>query len=73
MATEVPGSALDAAADAKAPRRRRISLLGLLGAVLALALAAVALVQARQFAMLNESVAYQDDYAVLSLYQAESE
>ena len=73
MATEVTGSALDAAVDAKAPRRRRISLLGLLGAVLALALAAVALVQARQFAMLNESVAYQDDYAVLSLYQAESE
>ena len=73
MATEVTGSALGTSADAKLPRRRRVSLLGLLGAVLALALAAVALVQARQFAMLNESVAYQDDYAVLSLYQAEAE
>ena len=41
--------------------------------VLALVLAAVALVQARQFALLKQSVVYQDDYVVLSLYQVEAE
>ncbi|HOM13660.1 MAG TPA: ATP-binding protein [Rubrivivax sp.] len=64
---------IDPVPAAKARERRRITLLWLLGAVLVLALAAVALVQARQFAMLKQSVAYQDDYAVLSLYQAEAE
>ena len=77
MATEVDRGTVGADADtptaAKAPRWRRVSLLGLLGVVLVLALAAVALVQARQFAMLKQSVVYQDDYAVLSLYQAEAE
>ena len=41
--------------------------------MLALALAAVALVQARQHLLLNQTVAYQDDYVVLSLYQVETE
>jgi len=41
--------------------------------VLALVLAAVALVQARQFALLKQTVVYQDDYVVLSLYQVQAE
>ena len=44
-----------------------------MGAVLALALAAVALVQARQYVLLKQTVVYQDDYVVLSLYQVEAE
>ena len=72
MATEVTRSAVeDSAAAGSLPRR--FTLLGLIGVVLALALAAVALVQARQFALLKQSVAYQDDYVVLSLYQVEAE
>jgi two-component system, sensor histidine kinase len=60
-------------AAAPTPRPRRLTLFGLMGMVLALVLAAVALVQARQFALLKQTVAYQDDYVVLSLYQVESE
>ena len=56
-----------------ARRARSYTLLGVLGLVLALALAAVAVVQARQFQLLRQSVAYQDDYVVLSLYQMETE
>jgi signal transduction histidine kinase/CheY-like chemotaxis protein len=44
-----------------------------MGAVLALVLAAVALVQARQFTLLKQAVVSQDDYVVLSLYQVEAE
>ena len=44
-----------------------------MGVALALVVAAVALVQARQFALLKQTVAYQDDYVVLSLYQVEAE
>ena len=40
---------------------------------LTLVLAAVALVQARQFALLNQTVIDQDDYVVLNLYQLQSE
>ena len=72
MATEVHRSAVDDGATAP-PRPRRFTLFGLIGVVLALALAAVALVQVRQFALLKQSVVYQDDYVVLSLYQVEAE
>jgi hypothetical protein len=44
-----------------------------MGVALALVVAAVALVQARQFALLKHTVVYQDDYVVLSLYQVEAE
>ncbi|MEW6703676.1 MAG: ATP-binding protein [Pseudomonadota bacterium] len=47
--------------------------MGLIGAVLALALIAVGYVQARQYALLNLTVQYQDDYFVLSLFQVETE
>jgi signal transduction histidine kinase/CheY-like chemotaxis protein len=73
MATEDARSAVDAAAAAPAQRPRRLTLFGLMGVVLALALAAVALVQARQFALLKQAVVYQDDYVVLSIYQVEAE
>ncbi len=55
------------------PRGRSFTLFGLMGLVLALVLAAVALVQARQFALLKQTVVYQDDYVVLSLYQVQAE
>ncbi|HMO46057.1 MAG TPA: ATP-binding protein [Rubrivivax sp.] len=74
MATDDAGSAIAAATGAPAPpRRRRLTLFGLIGLVLALALAAVALVQARQLALLKQTVVYQDDYVVLSIYQVEAE
>jgi hypothetical protein len=44
-----------------------------MGVALALVVAAVALVQARQFALLKQTLVYQDDYVVLSLYQVEAE
>jgi len=47
--------------------------LGLIGVGLVLALLAVALVQARQFSLLKQAVESGDDYAVLSIYQAETE
>ena len=72
MATEVARSAVEDGAAASS-RPRRFTLFGLIGVVLALALAAVALVQVRQFALLKQSVVYQDDYVVLSLYQVEAE
>jgi hypothetical protein len=70
MATEDARSPIAGTAP---PRRRRITLFGVMGGVLALVLAAVALVQARQFALLKQSVTYQDDYVVLSIYQVETE
>ncbi len=72
MATEVARSSVEDGAAATS-RPRRFTLFGLIGVVLALALAAVALVQVRQFALLKQSVVYQDDYVVLSLYQVEAE
>ena len=71
MATEDDRSALGVRTPAPAPRRA--TLFGLLGVLLALVLAAVAVVQARQFALLEQSVAYQNDYVALSLYQVEAE
>ena len=75
MATEDAAGAIetDGAAIAVAPRPRRLTVFGLIGLVLALALAAVALVQARQFALLKQTIVYQDDYVVLSIYQVEAE
>ncbi|MEO7854906.1 MAG: ATP-binding protein [Rubrivivax sp.] len=54
-------------------RRRQLTLFSVMGAILALALMAVAAVQMRQSALLNLSVIYNDDYVVLSLYQMETE
>jgi len=45
----------------------------LLGVALVLVLAAAALVQVRQFALLKHSVASQDDYVALGIYQVEVE
>jgi signal transduction histidine kinase/ActR/RegA family two-component response regulator/HPt (histidine-containing phosphotransfer) domain-containing protein len=47
--------------------------MGLIGGALALMLAAVGYVQARQYGLLNLTVQYQDDYFVLSLFQVETE
>jgi len=52
---------------------RRFTLFGVAGVVLALALVIVALVQARQYRLLQQAVVSQDDYVVLSLYQVEAE
>jgi two-component system, sensor histidine kinase len=52
---------------------RRFTLFGVGGVLLALALAAAAFVQARQYMLLKQNVVYQDDYVVLSLYQVETE
>ena len=75
MATEDARGAVvpPASEPAPAPRARRFTLFGLMGVALALVVAAVALVQARQFALLKQTVVYQDDYVVLSLYQVEAE
>jgi signal transduction histidine kinase/CheY-like chemotaxis protein len=72
MATEDAASVVSDGA-APAPHPRRLGLFGLLGLVLALALVAVAVVQARQFALLKQTIVYQDDYVVLSVYQVEAE
>ena len=75
MATEIARGAVEGGSDATAstPRPRRFTLFGLMGVALALVVAAVALTQARQFALLKQTVVYQDDYVVLSLYQVEAE
>ncbi|MGL6109412.1 MAG: ATP-binding protein [Rubrivivax sp.] len=72
MATEDHRRAIDAPKAAPRPLSR-ITLFGVMGVVLALALAAVALVQARQYLLLKQAVVYQDDYVVLSLFQVETE
>ncbi|MDP1533378.1 MAG: histidine kinase dimerization/phospho-acceptor domain-containing protein, partial [Rubrivivax sp.] len=54
-------------------RRWRTSWLGAIGAALALALIAVAVVQGRQFNLLTQAVSDADDYVVLHVYQAETE
>ncbi|MDT7836811.1 ATP-binding protein [Aquabacterium sp. OR-4] len=46
---------------------------GIVGLALLATLLAAAFVQARQFALLNLTVQYQDDYLVLNLYQVETE
>ena len=53
--------------------RWRATWLGVIGAGLALALLAAALVQGRQAALLSQTVQIGDDYPVLSVYEAESE
>jgi two-component system, sensor histidine kinase len=55
------------------PKRNRISGLGLIGFGLLIALLAVALVQARQYALVQQALKTGDDYAVLTIYQAEIE
>ena len=56
-----------------APSRSSFGWLGLIGFGLLVALLAVALVQARQFSLLKQAMRTGDDYAVLSIYQAEIE
>ncbi len=58
---------------APASAKQGFSWLGLVGFGLLVALLAVALVQARQFSLLREAMRSGDDYAVLSVYQAEIE
>jgi signal transduction histidine kinase/DNA-binding NarL/FixJ family response regulator len=62
-----------APAAAATPRRGGISGLGLIGFGLLIALLAVALVQARQYALVQQALKSGDDYAVLTIYQAEIE
>ncbi|HSQ73220.1 MAG TPA: hypothetical protein VLM87_12440, partial [Rubrivivax sp.] len=57
----------------RAPGRLSFSWLGLVGFVLVLVLLAVALVQARQFALLRQAVQMGDDYVVPLVFQAEIE
>jgi two-component system, sensor histidine kinase len=54
-------------------RPARVSGLGLIGFGLLVALLAVALVQARQYALVQQALKTSDDYAVLTVYQAEIE
>jgi signal transduction histidine kinase/DNA-binding NarL/FixJ family response regulator len=63
MATEVDRGQLNA--------WRRLGGLGLIGAVLALVLAAAVLVQGRQLALSEQALRSGDGYSVLSLYQVE--
>jgi two-component system, sensor histidine kinase len=69
MATENDRSPLDSAGG----RRWRATWLSVVGAGLALALLAAALVQGRQATLLNQTVQSGDDYTVLTVYQAETE
>ena len=55
------------------PKRPGLGWLGLIGFGLLLALLAVALVQARQYSLMRQASQAGDDYAVLSIYQAEIE
>ena len=66
----------DLARGAALPARAaslRFSWLGLSALALVLALLAAVLVQARQFSLLSHALRSGDDYAVLSVYQAETE
>jgi hypothetical protein len=63
----------EAPSDGAAGTPRRFTLFGIIGVLLALALAAVAVVQTRQSGVLRQAVVYQDDYVALSLYQIEIE
>ena len=73
MATEAHRGPLAPTGGPRVERSWRPTLLGLLGGVLVLVLAAAALVQVRQFALLKHSVASQDDYVALGIYQVEVE
>ncbi len=77
MASPTPAPAAAALSDTgpatHATRQPRFSWLGLVGAGLMLALLAVALVQARQFALLRQALQSGDDYSVLSIFQAETD
>ena len=57
----------------KAPPRRGVSWLRLVGVVLALALLAVAVVQARQYALLRQAFEPNADFDVLSIFEAETD
>ncbi len=70
MAAPVDRGPLNTPAGA---RHRRGIWLSIIGASLAVALVAVALVQGRQATLLNETVKTGDDYVVLTVYQAETE
>jgi signal transduction histidine kinase/DNA-binding NarL/FixJ family response regulator len=59
--------------DQSTPTRTGITWLGVVGFGLMLALLAVALVQARQFALLKQAVQSGEDVAVVSVYQAETD
>jgi signal transduction histidine kinase/DNA-binding NarL/FixJ family response regulator len=72
MATEDDRGSLDEA-PAAASRSRTRGWMALLGGLLVVAMIAVAWLQARQYALLNLTVQYQDDYFVLSLFQVETE
>ena len=62
------------AVTSRAPAGRAgLGWLGLVGFGLLVALLAVALVQARQFSLLRQAMKSGDDYAVLTIYQAEIE
>ena len=54
-------------------RRPAFSWLGLIGLVLSIALLSVALVRARQFALLKQAVRAGEDFALLNIYQVEIE
>jgi signal transduction histidine kinase/ActR/RegA family two-component response regulator/HPt (histidine-containing phosphotransfer) domain-containing protein len=58
---------------AGAPWWRRVSGLGLIAFGLVIVLLAVALVQARQFALLRQALQSGDDFAVLTIFQSETE
>ena len=62
-----------AAPDPGRSARSGITWLGVVGFGLMLALLAVALVQARQFALLKQAVQPRDDVAVVAVYQAETD
>jgi two-component system, sensor histidine kinase len=69
-----PTQQLDDSAPLQEARRGpRVSWLGLLGLVLALALLAVALVQARQYSALKATLEAGRDYSTLTLFEAETE
>jgi len=56
-----------------AQRKRWRLLMAALGTLLALAFATVGVLQSRQYALLNATTHYQDDYLVWSLFQFEAE
>ncbi len=62
-----------AATGPAAGQRARYTWLGAVGLVLALALVAAVLVQARQFTLLRATVQASDDFVVLMIYQTEVE
>jgi len=68
-----PPQVLPATAAAAPVMQRLTPWFGVTGLLLLATLLAAAFVQVRQYALLNMTVQYQDDYLVLSLYQVEIE